>query len=39
MLTGEDARVSLAIIAAIYESSRLGREVFLDAYRPGNPVP
>ena len=34
VLTGEDARVSLAIIMAIYDSSRTGREVFLDDYRP-----
>ena len=33
VLTGEDARVSLAIIMAIYESSREGREVHLDSYR------
>jgi len=39
VLTGEDARVSLAIIRAIYDSSRKGREVFLDSYRPGNSVP
>jgi len=38
-LTGEDARVSLAIIMAIYDSSRQGREVFSDSYRPGNPAP
>ena len=38
MLTGDAARVSLAIITAIYDSSRLGREVFLDSYRPGSPV-
>jgi len=38
VLTGEDARVSLAIITAIYDSSRQGREVFLDAYPPGNPA-
>ena len=38
VLTGEDARVSLAIITAIYDSSRQGREVFLDSYRPGSPV-
>ena len=37
VLTGEDARVPLAIIMAIYDSSREGREVFLDSYRP--PVP
>jgi len=30
ILTGKDARKSLAIIMAIYESSRSGREVFLD---------
>jgi predicted dehydrogenase len=30
ILTGIDARTSLAINMAIYESSRLGREVFLD---------
>jgi UDP-N-acetyl-2-amino-2-deoxyglucuronate dehydrogenase len=29
ILTGDDARVSLAINMAIYESSRTGREVFL----------
>jgi predicted dehydrogenase len=34
VLTGEDARVSLAIIMAIYNSSREGKEVFLDAYQP-----
>ncbi len=34
VLTGEDARVSLAIIMAIYDSSLKGREVFLDSYRP-----
>lgn len=33
VLTGEDARVSLAIIMAIYESSREGREIHLDSYR------
>jgi len=33
VLTGEDARVPLAIIMAIYDSSREGREVFLDSYR------
>ncbi len=32
VLTGEDARVSLAIITAIYDSSRQGEEVFLDSY-------
>ena len=37
VLTGEDARVSLAIIMAIYESSRQGREIFLDSYRPPAP--
>ncbi|MCQ3803942.1 MAG: Gfo/Idh/MocA family oxidoreductase [bacterium] len=37
-LTGEDARVSLAIIMAIYDSSREGREVFMDSYRPATPV-
>ena len=30
VLTGEDARKSLAIIMAIYESSRTGREVTVD---------
>jgi UDP-N-acetyl-2-amino-2-deoxyglucuronate dehydrogenase len=30
VLTGDDARVSLAINMAIYESSRTGREVFLE---------
>jgi predicted dehydrogenase len=34
ILTGEDARVSLAINMAIYESSRLGREVTVDAQVP-----
>jgi predicted dehydrogenase len=34
ILTGEDARVSLAINMAIYESSRTGREVFLDELAP-----
>ncbi|MDE0188308.1 MAG: gfo/Idh/MocA family oxidoreductase, partial [bacterium] len=34
VLTGEDARVPLAIIMAIYDSSREGREVFLDSYQP-----
>ena len=38
VLTGEDARVSLAIITAIYDSSRQGREVFMDSYRPENTV-
>ena len=37
VLTGEDARVSLAIIMAIYESSREGREVHLDSYRAPMP--
>ncbi len=36
VLTGEDARVSLAIIMAIYDSSRDGKEVFLDSYRPAD---
>ncbi len=31
VLTGEDARVSLEIIMAIYESSRLGKEIFLES--------
>jgi len=30
VLTGEDSRASLAIVMAIYESSRTGREVFLN---------
>jgi predicted dehydrogenase len=30
ILTGEDARESLAIVMAIYESSRTGKEVFLE---------
>jgi predicted dehydrogenase len=30
VLTGEDARESLAIVMAIYESSRTGKEVFLE---------
>ena len=34
MLTGEDARVSLAIVSAIYESSRTGREIFLETLKP-----
>ena len=36
VLTGEDARVPLAIIMAIYDSSRLGKEVFLDSYGPAS---
>ena len=36
VLTGEDARVPLAIIMAIYDSSREGREVFLDSYQPAS---
>lgn len=38
VLTGEDARVSLAIIMALYDSSREGREVFLDSYQPAESV-
>jgi predicted dehydrogenase len=34
VLTGEDARVSLAINMAIYESSRTGKEVFLEQFQP-----
>jgi predicted dehydrogenase len=34
VLTGEDARVSLAINMAIYESSRTGNEVFLKDLAP-----
>ncbi len=34
ILTGEDARVSLAINMAIYESSRTGKEVFLKDLAP-----
>jgi predicted dehydrogenase len=34
VLTGEDARLSLAINMAIYESSRTGREVFLEELTP-----
>jgi UDP-N-acetyl-2-amino-2-deoxyglucuronate dehydrogenase len=34
VLTGEDARASLAINMAIYESSRSKREVFLEAHAP-----
>jgi len=34
VLTGEDARVSLAINMAIYESSRTGKEIFLKALAP-----
>lgn len=37
VLTGEDARVSLAIITAIYDSSRQGKEVYMDSYLPGIP--
>ncbi len=36
VLTGEDARVSLAIVMAIYESSRSGREVLLKDLGPAN---
>ena len=36
ILTGEDARVSLAIVSAIYESSRTGKEIFLDSLAPGS---
>jgi predicted dehydrogenase len=35
ILTGEDARISLAINMAIYESSRTGREVLLKDLEPG----
>jgi predicted dehydrogenase len=34
VLTGEDARVSLAIVSAIYESSRTGKEVILAEPKP-----
>ncbi len=34
ILTGEDARASLAIVMAIYDSSREGKEIPLEAYRP-----
>jgi predicted dehydrogenase len=34
VLTGEDARVSLAINMAIYESSRTGKEVLLKDLAP-----
>ena len=34
ILTGEDARASLAIVMAIYDSSREGKEISLEAYRP-----
>jgi predicted dehydrogenase len=34
VLTGEDARISLAVTMAIYESSRTGREVFLEEFAP-----
>src|SRR5207253_8124767 len=37
VLTGEDARVSLAIVMAIYESSRTGREVLLKDLGPASP--
>lgn len=37
VLTGEDARVSLAINMAIYESSRTGKEVFLKDLAPRVP--
>jgi len=36
VLTGEDARVSLAIVMAIYESSRTGREVLLKDLGPAS---
>ena len=36
ILTGEDARVPLAIIMAIYDSSREGKEVYMDSYRPAS---
>ncbi len=36
MLTGEDARASLAIVSAIYESSRTGREIFIETLEPGS---
>ena len=36
VLTGEDARVSLAINMAIYESSRTGKEVFLKDLAPSS---
>jgi UDP-N-acetyl-2-amino-2-deoxyglucuronate dehydrogenase len=39
VLTGEDARVSLAINMAIYESSRTGKEVFLKDLAPPIPSP
>ena len=35
VLTGEDARVSLAIVSAIYQSSRTGQEIFLQDLKPG----
>ena len=34
ILTGDDARVSLAINMAIYESSRTGKEMFLKNFAP-----
>ena len=37
VLTGEDARVSLAIVMAIYESARTGREVLLKDLGPASP--
>jgi predicted dehydrogenase len=37
VLTGEDARVSLAIVMAIYESSRTGREILLKDLAPATP--
>lgn len=36
MLTGEDARVSLAIVSAIYESSRTRAEVSMDSMKPAH---
>jgi predicted dehydrogenase len=39
LLTGEDARISLAINMAIYESSRTGREVFLEKLAPDETIP
>jgi predicted dehydrogenase len=36
VLTGEDARAALAIVMAIYESSRTGREILLRDLAPAS---
>ncbi len=38
ILDGEEARISLALVMAIYESSRTGKEIFFDQY-PWVPSP